>query len=527
MRRHKLSAATALLVLLAAACGTRLDDADFVAAAKDQGVESIGGDGTTDLVEDVTGDLTGDDGGGGSTGGGGGTTGGGGGTTGGGGTKSGGGDSGGGGGGTAAGCTGTNTASDVGVTPTGITVGNIRPKTGVLGPDAFAGPYQGARAYFLDLNARGGVCGRKIKFVTCDDKENSDKNKECVRTLIDEQKIFSFVANATRSYAGAPLVNEKGVPDVGGIPIANAYNKWPMMFSLYGTAGDPRDGTQLGIGGMLHIQSGNFRWFKETLGIAKAAVIYYDEPISQTFGHFVAAGLEREGIDVVYTPGGSGEEYGPGRNLADPAWDGEVIQMRRAGVQALWQGIDLPGFQKLCEAMDRLDFQVKAAVTTIAGWSQTVGRDFSSPCRDSIWAEGSSVPYSRTDHPEIKKFRDAMAKYDPGFPMRQWAVDGWSAAALFTEGIKSMGGNVTRDGLVKWLNSLDGTYQGPNDLVEPANWDWRPNGADYGATEPDCFTVAKWEEAAGAFVDKSGEADGIACRPSTYYTYEPTPDGST
>lgn len=508
--------------MVAAACGTRLDEADFLAAARGQGVEAVGGDdgiavgddGFVDSDSDGSGTSSGSSSGSsgrrtGSSGSG---------SGGGQGSNGGSGD----GGAAPTTCGGQNTASDVGVTPTSILVGNIAARRGALGPEAFAGPYEGARAYFLALNAAGGVCGRKIKFVTCDDRENSDKNKDCVRNLIESQKIFAFVANATRSYAGAPEVNEAGVPDVGGIPISNGYDKWPMLFSLYGGDGNPRDGTQLGIDGEIHIQSALYRWFRDELGITKAAVIFYDEPISRTAGNFIADGLDREDVEVVYTPNG-----GQGRNLADPAWDGEVIRMRQAGAEAVFQAIDIAGFQKLCEAMDRNGFQVKAAVTTIAGWSQSVGDSFSSPCRNSIWAAGSSVPYSRTDHPEVKKFRDAMARYDADFTIRQWAVDGWSAAALFVEAVKLMGPNVTRDGLVKFLNSQDGTYQGPNNIAEPGNWDWRPDGADFNAVEPDCFSVAKWDDGQRAFVDRSGEADGFVCLPSDYYPYKPVPDGST
>jgi len=521
MIRQRLVIIVVALSLVAAACGTRLDDQDFIAAAAGQGVEAIGGDDTTfdpttgEFVEDVTGDggvdsVAGPSGRTQTTTGRTGSTQ----------PRTGGGTSG--GGATVASSCGENTASDVGITPTSILVGNLAARGGALGPEAFAGPYEGARAYFLALNAAGGVCGRKIKFITCDDKENSDKNKECVNKLIDDQKIFAFVANATRSYSGAPTVNAKGVPDIAGVPISNAYDKWPFLFSIYGGDGNPRDGTQLGTDGKLHIQSGLYRWFRDELGITKAAVIYYDEPISRTAGQFIKAGLEREGIKVVYTPNNE-----QGRNLADPAWDGEVINMRQQGAEAFFQAIDIAGFQKLCEAMDRLGFTVKAAVTTIAGWSQSVGDTFSSPCRNSIWAAGSTVPYSVTSHPEIKKFRDAMTKYVPNFDMRQWAVDGWAAAALFVEGIKSMGANPTRAGLVKYMNSLDGSYQGPGDIMEPDNWDWRPNGADFSASEPDCFTVAKWDDAAGAFIDKSGDPDSFVCLTSDYYSYEPTPDGST
>ncbi|WP_242418073.1 ABC transporter substrate-binding protein, partial [Frankia sp. CpI1-P] len=62
-----------------------------------------------------------------------------------------------------------NTASDVGVTPTEIKIGTIAGLSSGFGPDTFSASLYGARAYFKALNAAGGVNGRSVNLVECDD----------------------------------------------------------------------------------------------------------------------------------------------------------------------------------------------------------------------------------------------------------------------------------------------------------------------------------------------------------------------
>jgi hypothetical protein len=42
--------------------------------------------------------------------------------------------------------------------------------------------YYGAAAFFSDLNARGGINGRKVIFNTCDDGGDNKGNTTCART---------------------------------------------------------------------------------------------------------------------------------------------------------------------------------------------------------------------------------------------------------------------------------------------------------------------------------------------------------
>ncbi|MGI8662348.1 MAG: ABC transporter substrate-binding protein [Acidimicrobiales bacterium] len=410
--------------------------------------------------------------------------------------------------------TGPNQASDTGVTETAIKVGNITAVNGALGPDAFSPLLRGSKLFFQAVNESGGINGRKVDFESCDDAENPNQDKSCAQKLIEGSGVFAMVGGSTDTFAAASYINGKGVPDIG-YPIGNAYYKYPNLFAILGAKGYPRDGSAVGVNGTAYVQTGVYRHFKNQVGVSKAAVLYYSIAISKTAGDFIAKGLDLEGIPVAYTPGG-----GSGIIPTQQSYDSDVIAMRDAGVDGIWNAIDIAGFQKLCLAMDRNSFTVKANVSTVQGWSQKVGRDFSAPCRNSIYANALSVPYSQTSDPNIAAITDAAARYDPQGYLHQWVVDGWAGGKLLADAVSSMGPAPTRTGVVSYINALrDYTYGG---LMAPV--DWRPS-FDFSAPSDDCFSLGRWDDGAGTFVNALG-GDTFQCAAAPWYGYVPVDDGS-
>jgi branched-chain amino acid transport system substrate-binding protein len=406
---------------------------------------------------------------------------------------------------------GANTASDVGVTAGEIKVGNITAVGGPLGPDIFSGMLHGAQAYFQSLNERGGVNGRKIRFSTCDDRESSDRDNACAQNMVESQKVFAFVANSTDTYAAARYVDSKGVPDVGGQPIGNAYYKYPHLFSIIG-ADTPRDGKSIGDGGKLYRATNLYTYYKQKVGVSKAAVFFYFIPISRTAGLMMADGAKRAGIDVAYYGGGSEA----GMNPAAPTFDTDVIQMRNRGVDVIWNSIDIAGFQKLCQAIDRYGFAVKANVSTIQGMGDKL-KDFSAPCRNSIWVDTESKSYTDTGDPAVAEFRTAMKKFDPGFRLHQWALEGWAAGKIFTDGVASMGASPTRKGLVDWLNARPDPYAAVGLF---RNISWKP--IDHSKPGVNCYAMHQWQDSAGGWVTRTP----LDCHPTDWFPYAPQDDGS-
>jgi branched-chain amino acid transport system substrate-binding protein len=64
-----------------------------------------------------------------------------------------------------------------------------------LGTDASVA----AKAYFDYVNAQGGVNGRKIRLITLDDGNSTDRGVANVKSLIDKEKVFALLGRGGRS----------------------------------------------------------------------------------------------------------------------------------------------------------------------------------------------------------------------------------------------------------------------------------------------------------------------------------------
>jgi branched-chain amino acid transport system substrate-binding protein len=498
------------LSLALSACGSRRPMEDFKAAGSGTLEQTTtGGDnaaaGTTG--GEVSGGTSGAADGAATTGG---TTGGG--TSGG---ATGGGTSGGSTGGSAGGSTGggtsgggaANGASDIGVTATTINLGNIVTKSGSFGPDQFTPMYYGAAAYFSDLNARGGINGRKVIFNTCDDGGDNRGNTTCARKFVDDEKVFAFVANNCLSCDGLKYISEKGVTSVGGLAIDSRDYALPHFWRYSGNM-YPQNG-KIGYKGNLYQGTHQYRYFKEKFGVKKAGVVYYDNSApSKNAGMMFMKALEAEGIEAIAEP----------INVALPQYDSAVLDMKQKGVTAIWDSIDISGNQNLCKSIDANGLVLKAKVSTISTWSQLVGEQFDAPCRTYMFSveDPGALSYDQTSNPEIAKFRAAMKRYFPNREGRmfQWNVDGWGSAMWFADAAASCGANLTRACIEKYLDR-------PKGYTARGLWAPRNNEKYNFETKKTlyrCIQVAQWDDKAKSFVTR-------AAYPQTCYTtpYLPYP----
>ncbi|MEU7038586.1 ABC transporter substrate-binding protein [Streptomyces sp. NPDC046237] len=358
-------------------------------------------------------------------------------------------------------------------------IGIITSATSPVGGDAFSGPRDGARAWFDALNARGGINGRRVEVVTCDDGGSGVGNNECVHRLIDERKVFALVATTALDYAGAPLVAKAGVPDVGGQPLTPAYETYPHLYGIYGSLA-PRTGTSPGWDGVLYGGTEVYRWFKREHGARTAAVVAYNQAASTAYARLISDGLRAEGYRVV-------EEQ---VDFALPNFRAVAADLRAQGADLVFDAMDTHGNVRLCEAMEALGVKVTAKVTNVQNWSSTVPRDYAeSPgCRASLFVTGSSRNYEDTGHAAVRDFRKAMGDR----PLSQWQLEGWAAAMWFTDAALSCGDRLTRACVEEFMNRPEPyTARG---LLLPVRFE---KLAEPPKTRDTCLSVARWQDGKG------------------------------
>jgi ABC-type branched-subunit amino acid transport system substrate-binding protein len=362
-----------------------------------------------------------------------------------------------------------------------IRVGMVDTVSGPLGPGVFDGPMYGAQAYFKDLNAHGGVDGRKITVFGCDDGGAGPGNVDCVHKLIDQDRVLAFAGTSVYDYAGARYVDQKGVPDVGGQPIGNAYDQWRTLFSIYGSD-EPRDG-KVGWDGKLYAGTEVYRYFKQKVGAHEAAVVYYNQASSIAYAQSIVAGLQAEGYGVVK------EEA----DLALPNYGAAVADMKAHRVDIVFDALDTSGNGALCQAMDAAKLSVLAKVTTVQSWNSGVGADFakSARCRNELWATSSDRNYEDTQIPEVAAFRNAVRAYAPGRPLSMWMLEGYVSAMWLTDALRSCRGTPSRACVLSFMQS--GRPYDAHGLIIPAAFHSLPKPP---ATSTNCLNVARWQDSA-------------------------------
>src|SRR2546421_3431021 len=95
-----------------------------------------------------------------------------------------------------------------------IRIGNLMPYTGALA--AFATIGRAEAAFFDMINERGGINGRKVKFISVDDSANSKIAAERTRELVEQEKVLLMFGSfgtpdnlSTRQY-----LNERKIPQL-------------------------------------------------------------------------------------------------------------------------------------------------------------------------------------------------------------------------------------------------------------------------------------------------------------------------
>ncbi|CAB4869928.1 unannotated protein [freshwater metagenome] len=402
-------------------------------------------------------------------------------------------------------------SSDVGVTASSIKLGLIVSKTSPLGAETFSAPMYGARAFVAALNASGGINGRRVDLVVCDDGATGTGNRRCVNKLIDTDKIFAFVGNSIFDYAGASYVDEHAVPDVGGQPISNAYEQYRHLWSIYGSSA-PRDGT-IGWNGKLYGGTEVYRYFKQTLGVKTAGVVAYNQADSMRFANLTAKALAVEGYTVVR------EQL----DFAVPSWDAAAIDMRSRGVDIVFDALDSAGNVSLCTAMDSAGLTVKAKAVTVQAWNESARTDYgrSATCRNSLYATATTRNYMDTDNATIARFRTEMRD---AFPDREdklsmWELEGWAGAQWLADAMASCGEALTRVCVEAYLGRAE-PYDAHGGLT-PRDFVVQPVPP---TTVNNCMFAARWRDDAndgtGGWVSTTPDKQAI-CYDVANVSYSP------
>jgi branched-chain amino acid transport system substrate-binding protein len=328
-----------------------------------------------------------------------------------------------------------------GITKTEIKLGGSYPFSGPA--SAYKSIADGAKAYFDLVNSKGGVNGRKIKFVTLDDAYEPPRAVQNARRLVEEEKVFA-------------LFNTLGTPNNLAIWDYTNQKKVPQSFVATGASdwgADPdKHPWTIGWQPDYVTEARTYAdYLKENKPNAKVAVLYQNDGFGKNLlGGFEKA-IEGSGIKVV-----AKESY----EVTDPTIASQISKLAASGADT-FLNVTTPKFSaQAIAAIAKSDWKPlhilnnvgasKTLVLTPAGLDNAKGiistTYFKDP-EDPKWAsDGAMREYKAT----LKRFSPRSNPNDP------FHVYGWGAAQTMVTALKNMK-EPTREAFMDAARHLDET----------------------------------------------------------------------
>ena len=328
----------------------------------------------------------------------------------------------------------------------------------ILGQSAaFSGPaaqlgiqfYRGARVYFDQVNAQGGVGKRLIEIRNLDDGYEPDRCAENTRKLIAEDvfALFGYIGTPT-SLAALPLATKDKLPFIapftGAMALRDPFNRY-----AFHVRASYNDETALIVKQL------------NSLGLKKFAVFYQNDAYGKAGLDGMTLALNGLGLKAV-------AQATVERNSVD------VAKAVQAIVAAAPDAVVQISAYKSCAAFIR-----EARRAGYGGTFYNVSFVGTQALADELGKEGAGVvvsqvmpsPYNAA-RPIAREFVEAIKNAGKDAQTNFSSMEGYVAAKLFVEGLKRAGAKPSRETLITGLESLGsqslGGFSvsfGPNDHV--------------------------------------------------------------
>jgi len=122
-----------------------------------------------------------------------------------------------------------------GVTDTEVVIGSANDLSGPFA--AFGAPsIKAAQLYFDEINAKGGVHGRKIRLVVEDHGYQVPKAVQAANKLVNRDKVFAMTLSlgTPHNIAAFKLLNAKGIPNLNPLSAARQMLQEPVKYKFTG-----------------------------------------------------------------------------------------------------------------------------------------------------------------------------------------------------------------------------------------------------------------------------------------------------
>jgi branched-chain amino acid transport system substrate-binding protein len=322
---------------------------------------------------------------------------------------------------------------DDGASDTEIKIGHTNPYSGPASAYGVIG--KTIQAYWKSVNDAGGINGRKVNFITLDDGYNPAKTVECIRQLVEQDKVlctFNTLGTPTNT-AIHKYMNQKKVPMLF---VATGASKWGNPKSFPWTMGYQPDYHTEAVIYAKHILA--------NVKDARIGVLMQNDDYGKDYWEGFKEGL---GKDVTRITKHATYE------VTDPTVESQVIQLKDSGANVFFN-IATPKFaaQAMRKAGDlgwKPTIYLNNVSSSVASAMKPAGFE---NVQGVVTAAYLMDPTDKqfTDHPDMKMWLAWMAKSNPSASTSDASnVFAYSVTFLMHETLKKCGDLLTRENVMK------------------------------------------------------------------------------
>ncbi len=315
-----------------------------------------------------------------------------------------------------------------------INVGSISTLTGPIASD-FNGFAPGIQAYFAMINAQGGVNGHKLSLAwNLDDGGQPSQFTQLTHTLIDQD--HAFAAMTASPWFSPNYFVETKTPTYG----YNVTGNWQGPANLFAAGGSVQCyscgvPTDAYLAKQLHSK-----------GIA---VISYGSAIASSYDacNTTATLLQQNGYPVSYVD--TSAQYAGSYSSA-------VQRMQQTGTDLVISC--MADTDNITMSRDIQQYGANIKQLWFNGYDQSFLDQYSNIMQGVYFNLSGNVPFEAVKYgntyPGMVTYTNEMNKYQPAFVNSLVAAQGWQSAALFVDGVKAAGSNLTQGSLINATNKF-------------------------------------------------------------------------
>ncbi|MDR6657552.1 ABC transporter substrate-binding protein [Tardiphaga sp. 1201_B9_N1_1] len=330
---------------------------------------------------------------------------------------------------------------DPGASDTEIKIGQTIPHSG---PGSLYGVLgRVGEAYFQSLNEKGGINGRKIKFLTMDDSYSAPKAVEATRRLVEQEEILALYGSLGTAPQTAvhKYLNSKGVPQ---LLLNTGASKW----------NDPKNNKWTMAGLPLYPTEARIlaKYAVSVNPNAKVGILYQNDDFGRDFlGPFKdelakAGGTAKVIAEVTY-------------DLTDPTIDSQLINLAKSGADVFYNITTGKATSQSIRKVVELGWkplQLLSAGSTGRSILEAAGLENAKGIVSIAYGKDIGSPLYAKD-PDIVAFEALRAKYLPTVSAdNSIAFFGYGQAVSMAEILRRCGDELTHENVLKQAIGLNG-----------------------------------------------------------------------